>query len=144
MSRLRHLPTALVLAAVGTCAAAAAAADAAVDEAAVLATYADVAHATYEDSLSAARDLRAAVAALLVAPSAATHQAAKDAWRAARVPYQQSEAYRFGNPIVDDWEGLVNAWPLDEGLIDYVAGAYGGESDVNAFYVANVIANPTR
>ena len=33
---------------------------------------------------------------------------------------QQTEAYRFGNAIVDDWEGKVNAWPLDEGLIDYV------------------------
>ena len=43
------------------------------------------------------------------------------AWRTARVPYQQSEVYRFGNAIVDDWEGRVNAWPLDEGLIDYVA-----------------------
>ena len=28
--------------------------------------------------------------------------------------------FRFGNPLVDDWEGRVNAWPLDEGLIDYV------------------------
>jgi len=31
------------------------------------------------------------------------------------VPYQQTEVYRFGNPIVDAWEGKVNAWPLDEG-----------------------------
>jgi putative iron-regulated protein len=109
----------------------------------VLATYADIAHATYEDSLIAARELQAAVGALLAEPGEATHQAAKDAWRAARVPYQQSEAYRFGNPLVDDWEGRVNAWPLDEGLIDYVAGAYGTESDDNPYYVANVIANPT-
>ena len=34
--------------------------------------------------------------------------------------YQQTEVFRFGNPIVDEWEGKVNAWPLDEGLIDYV------------------------
>ncbi len=53
----------------------------------------------------------------------------------------QTEAYRFGNAIVDDWEGKVNAWPLDEGLIDYVAGAYGTESPENELYVANVIAN---
>ena len=32
----------------------------------------------------------------------------------------QTEGFRFGNAIVDDWEGKVNAWPLDEGLIDYV------------------------
>ena len=38
----------------------------------------------------------------------------------------------------------MNAWPLDEGLIDYVdATAYGAESEENTFYAANVIANPT-
>ena len=58
------------------------------------------------------------------------------------MPYQQTEVYRFGNPIVDDWEGKVNAWPLDEGLIDYVAASYGEESDINDLYTANVIANP--
>ncbi len=48
---------------------------------------------------------------------------------------------RFGNAIVDDWEGKVNSWPLDEGLIDYVAEAYGSESPENELYAANVIAN---
>jgi len=57
------------------------------------------------------------------------------------VPYQQTEVYRFGNPIVDEWEGKVNAWPLDEGLIDYVDGTYGTESDENELYTANIIAN---
>ena len=36
----------------------------------------------------------------------------------------------------------MNAWPLDEGLIDYVDGSYGTESDENELYVANIIANP--
>jgi putative iron-regulated protein len=58
------------------------------------------------------------------------------------VPYQQSEVFRFGNAIVDDWEGRVNAWPLDEGLIDYVDGAYGGATDQNQLAALNVIANP--
>ena len=52
--------------------------------------------------------------------------------------------YRFGNPIVDEWEGKVNAWPLDEGLIDYVdTEAYGSQSEENTFYAANIVANPT-
>lgn len=110
---------------------------------AVLTTYADIAHATFEDSLITARALRAAVNNLLTAPTEANLQKAKDAWIAARVPYQQTEAYRFGNAIVDDWEGRVNAWPLDEGLIDYVDTSYGAESDENPFYTANVIANKT-
>ena len=93
---------------------------AATDRAAVIDTYADIAQAGYEDSLITARALQEAVAALVADPSEATLAAARTAWLAARDPYQQTEVYRFGNPIVDDWEGKVNAWPLDEGLIDYV------------------------
>lgn len=102
--------------------------------------YADMALATYQDSLTTAQALQSAVAALIAAPSDATLQAAREAWKAARVPYQQSEAFRFGNPIVDDWEGRVNAWPLDEGLIDYVSTDYGNEE--NALATLNVIATP--
>ena len=107
----------------------------------VVATYADIALAGYEDSLTTAKALQQAVAALIAAPSDATLQAAREAWFAARVPYQQTEAFRFGNPIVDDWEGRVNAWPLDEGLIDYVDAGYGNEE--NALATLNIIATPT-
>ncbi len=103
--------------------------------------YADLALAEYEDALAGARVLQEKVDALLAQPSAATLKAARDAWLAARIPYQQTEVFRFGNPVVDDWEGRVNAWPLDEGMIDYVDESYGTESDVNAYYVVNVIAN---
>ena len=90
----------------------------------VVSHYADIAHATFADAHSTAQALQAAVNAFVAAPSEATQQAAKDAWLAARVPYMQSEVFRFGNPLVDEWEGQVNAWPLDEGLIDYVADDY--------------------
>ncbi len=99
----------------------------AADPAAVVAHYADIAQATYDDSVTTARALQVAVDALLAAPSEETLEAARVAWIAARVPYQQSEVFRFGNPIVDDWEGRVNAWPLDEGLIDYVGCGCGPE-----------------
>ncbi|WDQ99464.1 imelysin family protein [Devosia sp. J2-20] len=134
---LRSLAIALTLSVAPVAAYAAAPA-----EADVLANYADLALAGYEDSLSTAKALDAAIDALIADPSAANLDAAKDAWKAARIPYQQTEAFRFGNPIVDEWEGRVNAWPLDEGLIDYVDASYGTESDSNALYVANVIANP--
>jgi putative iron-regulated protein len=111
------------------------------DAGAVIKTYADIALAKYEDSLTTAKALDAAVDAFLAKPSAETQTAAKDAWKAARISYQQTEVYRFGNAIVDDWEGKVNAWPLDEGLIDYVDQSYGTESDENSLYTANVIAN---
>ena len=111
------------------------------DKAAVLDNYADIALAKYSDSLTTAQTLLAAVNTLTETPSAEALEAAKHAWLAARVPYQQTEVYRFGNAIVDDWEGRVNAWPLDEGLIDYVDATYGGATDENEYAVLNVVAN---
>ena len=113
----------------------------AVDERDVLMHYADLAHAMYSDSLTTAGALQEAVSSLVANPTEDNLNAAKDAWLASRVPYQQSEVYRFGNAIVDDWEGKVNAWPLDEGLIDYVDSGYGSESEENPGYSANVVAN---
>ena len=120
---------------------AAGAAGAASDKAAVVGTYADIAGAMYEDALLEARELDRRIQALLDDPGPETLRAARTAWRNARVPYQQTEVYRFGNAIVDDWEGKVNAWPLDEGLIDYVDPGYGTASDENPLYVANVVEN---
>ncbi|BCP54710.1 peptidase [Kaistia sp. 32K] len=109
---------------------------------AVLKNYGDIAQAKYEDALSGAKALNVAIDALIANPNDATLAAARDAWKASRPAYQQTEVYRFGNAIVDDWEGRVNAWPLDEGLIDYVdAKSYGDSSDSNPLYTANVIAN---
>lgn len=109
----------------------------------VLQTYADIAEATYGDSLAIAKDLQGSIDAFLAAPSVGSLEAAKLAWKLARVPYQQTEAFRFGNAIVDEWEGRVNAWPLDEGLIDYVdSGRYGESSDENVYFTANIVANP--
>jgi putative iron-regulated protein len=107
----------------------------------VLKIYADIAQAGYTDSLDTAKTLKLAIDAFLAKPTEDNFRAARAAWIAARIPYMQTEAYRFGNAIVDDWEGKVNAWPLDEGLIDYVAGGYGTDSPENELYVANVIAN---
>ncbi len=106
----------------------------------VLENYANIALAGYEDSLILATSLKDAVDALVADPNDATLAAAKEAWVQARVPYQQTEAFRFGNPSVDEWEGKVNAWPLDEGLIDYIAADH-GQNEENPFSTANVIAN---
>ncbi|MFK3771852.1 imelysin family protein [Pseudomonas sp. NPDC089406] len=115
----------------------------AVDEAAgkaVVKHYTEMVYAVYSDSLSTAKQLQTAVDAFLAKPSDETLKAAKEAWAAARVPYLQSEAFRFGNTIIDDWEGQVNAWPLDEGLIDYVDKSY-EHALGNPAASANIIAN---
>lgn len=109
---------------------------------AVVITYANIAQAMYEDALKAARELDKSVDGFLAAPTEDNLKKAREAWLAARVPYQQTEGFRFGNRLVDEWEGKVNAWPLDEGLIDYVdTSSYGEKSDENPLYRANVIAN---
>ncbi|MEM7112117.1 MAG: imelysin family protein [Chloroflexota bacterium] len=106
----------------------------------VVENYANIVHASYEDSLSTTVDLQSALEAFVASPSEATHQAAKDAWLAAREPYGQTEVYRFyGGPIDDDDgpEGLLNAWPMDEAYVDYV------EGDDSAGIVNNVDEYPT-
>ncbi|QFU16754.1 imelysin family protein [Microvirga thermotolerans] len=111
---------------------------------AVMQTYISLAQAMYGDAASAARDLSKAIDAFLANPTDDTLSAARAAWRKARIPYQQTEGFRFGNKAMDELEGKVNAWPLDEGLIDYVDPAsYGDASDDNPLYRANVIANRT-
>ncbi|MCQ0165874.1 peptidase [Pseudomonas sp. S12(2018)] len=115
----------------------------AVDEAAAQAVvkhYAEMVYAVYSDSLSTAKTLQTAVDAFLAKPDPDTLAAARTAWVAARVPYLQSEVFRFGNTIIDDWEGQVNAWPLDEGLIDYVDKSY-EHALGNPAATANIIAN---
>ncbi|MFT5320582.1 MAG: putative iron-regulated protein [Pseudohongiellaceae bacterium] len=108
---------------------------------AIIETYIAIARAAYGDSLLTAIELDQAINHLLESPSPQTLSKAQVTWQAARIPYQQTEAFRFGNSVVDEWEGRVNSWPLDEGLIDYTADSYGAESDFNYFYSANVIAN---
>ncbi|HRK37982.1 MAG TPA: imelysin family protein [Burkholderiaceae bacterium] len=98
---------------------------AAVSHAAVAQQYATLVHANYEDVLSTAKALQSAVDAFLAAPSAATQDAAKNAWLAAREAYGQTEAFRFyGGPIDSDKgpEGRMNAWPMDESFVDSVKG----------------------
>ena len=110
------------------------------DARAVVANYATIVAAVFEDAENGAKKLSTAVDAFLANPSDATLKAARDAWLEARIPYMQSEVFRFGNTIIDDWEGQVNAWPLDEGLIDYVAKDY-QHALGNPGATANIIAN---
>jgi putative iron-regulated protein len=107
---------------------------------AVVTHYADLALAVFSDAASTGKTLQSAIDALLAQPNDDTLKAAREAWLAARAPYMQSEVFRFGNAVVDDWEGQLNAWPLDEGLIDYVASDY-QHALGNPGASANIIAN---
>ena len=109
----------------------------------VIQNFANISSAMIEDSVITGKTLQGSIAEFLASPSQDTLAKAKSDYRLARVPYQQFEILRFdaenghvtegleadgGLNSVDDWEGQVNAWPLDEALIDYVdAGVYEGE-----------------
>ncbi len=107
----------------------------------VLVHYSDLAHTIFKDSRIEAEALQAAINALLEEPNELTLSNAQSAWKQSRVPYQQSEVFRFSHTVVDDLEAQLNAWPLDEGLIDYVADSYEAELG-NMGGETNIIANP--
>ncbi len=109
----------------------------AVTESQVKVNYVKMAYAAYSDSLTAALVLQTAVNGLLAQPTESNLRAAREAYKAARIPYQQSEIMRWDTDItlgtntgdegiesVDAWEGQVNAWPLNEGFIDYAQGQF--------------------
>ena len=91
----------------------------------VVAHYAALVQASYEEALTGALDLQRAVGAFVAQPSAGGLDAARTSWLAAREWYGQTEAFRFyGGPIDDEQgpEGRMNAWPIDEAYVDAVKG----------------------
>lgn len=104
----------------------------------LLVSYTNMAQAAYQDALDSALKLQKAVDTLVADPTEANLEAARAAYKAARKPYAQTEIFRFDEGFVskndqrkiantDEWEAQVNAWPLDEALIDYVSADYQGE-----------------
>ena len=79
--------------------------------------------ATYDDSLLTARRMESAVRAFAAAPTEESLAAARRAWCRARQVYALTEAFRFSGGPIDDEDGpeeWLNAWPLDESIIDRV------------------------
>ncbi len=107
----------------------------------VLRGYRRLAHLSYQNAYHSAGRLRHSIQTLLQTPSAQSLQAARQAWRSARRDYAQTEVFRFGNWIVDEWELGINAWPVDEGLLDYVDTHYSA-SPTNPLARHNLVSNP--
>ena len=88
-------------------------------------TYSQIVHASYEDSLAAAQELDSAIDSFVASPDETGFAAAQNAWIDSRIPYLQTEVYRFYDGPIDaddgEPEGMINAWPMDEQTVDYVA-----------------------
>ena len=109
---------------------------------AILHTYADLAASSYSQALTDAQSLQASLQAFAAAPSAATMEAAKQAWLQSRESYGVTEIFRLSEGPIDaeeGWvadaygalEGQLNAWPLDENMIDYTTTADGSTTSGN-------------
>jgi putative iron-regulated protein len=84
--------------------------------------YANLVEQSYKRSVAGAKDLAKAVDALLAVPSDETLTAARRAWINARPAYLKTEAFRFYGGPIDEMEGNINSWPMNEAYIDYVDG----------------------
>ncbi len=84
--------------------------------------YIDLVVTSYKKSADEAKALAVAVDAFLAAPSDDTLKAARKAWVEARPAYLKTETFRFYDGPIEEVEGAINAWPMNEAYIDYVEG----------------------
>ena len=105
-------------------------------------TYAKIADANYTDTLKDAKNLRTSIRTFTANPTQENLNAAKKAWLASRESYGTTEIFRLSNGPIDaeeGWvydaygalEGQINAWPLDENMIDYTIDADGNKTSGN-------------
>ncbi len=85
--------------------------------------YVALVHDSYKKAADDAAALQGAIDAFLAKPSESSLSAARNAWLNARVAYLQTEAFRFYDGPIEQIEGRINAWPMNEAFIDYVKGA---------------------
>ncbi len=107
----------------------------------LLTTYANIATANYMDTLNDAKILKEKLKDFTNNPTMILMENAKAAWLNARESYGQTEAFRLSNGPIDaeeGWhtsygapEGQLNAWPLDENMIDYTINAKGRKTSGN-------------
>lgn len=98
--------------------------------------YRELVHRSYTQVLEKNRALHQAAEKLAREPSPEKLNQAREAWKAARLAYSPTEAFRFyGGPIDDAEKGpeaLINAWPIDESYLDGVKGNPGSGIIQNA------------
>ena len=79
--------------------------------------------ATYADLDNKAGDLLGAVQALSATTNQAHLQLAQTAWKAARIPWEQSEAFLFGPVDTQGLDPALDSWPVNRVDLDGVLGS---------------------
>ena len=108
----------------------------------ILESYSAIALDNYTDALNDAKNLEIAINNFASNPTQKSFQKSKQAWLASRESYGLTEAFRLSNGPIDaedGWvadtygalEGQLNAWPLDENIIDYTIDANGNKTSGN-------------
>ena len=93
--------------------------------------YVNIVLSSYEDTLNNLYDLQLSIDTFIANPTDASFKEAKNKWIISREPYGQTESFRYYDGPIDgsegEPEGYINAWPMDEALIDYVTEGSGGQ-----------------
>ena len=108
----------------------------------ILDSYSNIALDSYTKTVDDAKALKVAIDEFAKKPTAESLQKAKKAWLESRESYGQTEAFRLSKGPVDaedGWvadsygalEGQINAWPLDENMIDYTIDEKGKKTSGN-------------
>jgi len=108
----------------------------------ILGAYSNLALANYTDALNDAKALQAKINEFAKNPTSISLFETRKAWLISRESYGQTEAFRLSNGPIDaeeGWvadaygalEGQLNAWPLDENMIDYTIDANGAKTSGN-------------
>jgi putative iron-regulated protein len=87
----------------------------------VVKQYAVMMHANMADVVTTLGALQDAIYAFTDAPSADGLAACQQAWLDSRPSYGEMEIARFYSGPIEDVQGRVNEWPIDEAFIDYTA-----------------------
>lgn len=90
---------------------------------------------TYDDLRIKAIALKDAVDELLDDPTEENLEAARDAWIAARIPWEQSEAWLFGPVDFNGFDPALDSWPVNRTDLQAVLD---GSDDLTEQFIANL------
>lgn len=94
----------------------------------------DVILATYQNLDAEAGDLLTAVQTLEADASQANLEAARDAWRATRVPWEQSESFLFGPVDSEGFDPALDSWPV---IVNDLEGVLASGNELTSGFLAN-------